>query len=159
MVTAGVDDENVAVAERLEHRTLHAHAERAREVFYLYALQNALTVALCVVLGRHSIAGLTASVSIAYSAAAVVALGALARHHVHIAAEIWSRHVRRSFVASLVAALVMALTYSAFSWTRGAGLLARFSFAAVLGLVSYTLVVVILQRRVARVSLKDARLN
>jgi putative peptidoglycan lipid II flippase len=133
--------------------------QRAREVFYLYALQNALTVVLCVLLGRHSIAGLTASVSIAYSAAAVVALGALARHHVHIASEIWSRHVRRSFAASLVAALVMALAYSAFSWTRGAGLVARFSFAAVLGLVGYTLVVVILQRRVARVGLKDARLN
>jgi putative peptidoglycan lipid II flippase len=133
--------------------------QRAREVFYLYALQNALTVALCVVLGRHSIAGLTASVSIAYSAAAVVALGALARHHVHIASEIWSRHVRRSIAASVIAAIVMALSYAAFSWTRGAGLVARFSFSAVLGLLGYTLVVVILQHRVARGGLKDARLN
>jgi peptidoglycan biosynthesis protein MviN/MurJ (putative lipid II flippase) len=133
--------------------------QRAREVFYLYALQNVLTIVLCIAIGRHSIAALTSSVSIAYSAAAVVALGALARHHVHIATEIWSRHVRRSFGASLVAALVMALAYSAFSWNRGAGLIARFSFAAVLGLVAYTLVVVILQHRVARVGAKDARLN
>jgi putative peptidoglycan lipid II flippase len=133
--------------------------QRAREVFYLYALQNVLTIALCVVLGRHSIAGLTASVSIAYSVAAIVAVGALARHQVHIASEVWSRHVRRSFGASLVAALVMALAYSAVSWNRGAGLVARFTFAALLGLVGYTLVVVILQHRVTRVGAKDARLN
>ena len=56
--------------------------QRAREVFYLYALQNVLTIILCVAIGRHSMAGLTASVSIAYSAAAIVALAALARHHV-----------------------------------------------------------------------------
>ncbi len=56
--------------------------QRAREVFYLYALQNVLTIVLCVAIGRHSMAGLTASVSIAYSAAAIVALIALARHHV-----------------------------------------------------------------------------
>jgi len=48
--------------------------QRAREVFYLYAFQNVLTIALCIAIGRHSIAELTASVSIAYSAAAVVAL-------------------------------------------------------------------------------------
>jgi putative peptidoglycan lipid II flippase len=59
--------------------------QRAREVFFLYALENALTIALAIVLGRHSLAGLTASVSIAYSAAAVVALFALARHQVHVA--------------------------------------------------------------------------
>jgi hypothetical protein len=53
----------------------------------------------------------------------------------------------------------MALAYSAFSWNRGAGLIARFSFAAVLGLVGYALVVMILQHRVTRVGAKDARLN
>ena len=46
--------------------------------------------------GVTRIAGLTASVSIAYSAAAVVALGALARHRVNITTGIWSVHVRRS---------------------------------------------------------------
>jgi putative peptidoglycan lipid II flippase len=133
--------------------------QRAREVFYLYALQNVLTIALCVAIGRHSIAGLTASVSIAYSAAAVVALAALARHRVTIASVIWSRHVRRSFGASLVTALVMALAYAAPTWNRGVGLVARFSFALLAGLSAYALVVVILQHRVARVGAKDARLN
>jgi peptidoglycan biosynthesis protein MviN/MurJ (putative lipid II flippase) len=133
--------------------------QRAREVFYLYALQNVLTIALCVAIGRHSLAGLTASVSIAYSAAAVVALAALSRHRVTIASVIWSRHVRRSFGASLVAALVMALVYSASTWNRGAGLVARLSFALLAGLGAYALVVVFLQHRVARVGAKDARLN
>ncbi len=133
--------------------------QRAREVFYLYFLQNVLTIVLCVAIGRHSIAGLTASVSIAYSAAAVVALGALTRHRVNINSAIWSRHVRRSLGASLVAALAMALAYSAPTWNHGAGLVARFSLAVAAGLVAYGLVVVLLQSRVARVGAKDARLN
>jgi len=114
---------------------------------------------LCIVIGRHSIAGLTASVSIAYSAAAVVALMALARHRVVIASVIWSRHVRRSLGASLVAALVMALTYAGPTWNRGVGLVTRFSLAVLAGLGAYALVVVILQHRVTRVGAKDARLN
>jgi putative peptidoglycan lipid II flippase len=133
--------------------------QRAREVFYLYALQNLLTIVLCVVIGRHSLAGLTASVSIAYSAAAVVALGALARHRVSIASVIWSRHVRRSFAAALVSALIMALAYAAPAWNRGAGLLARFSLAVLAGLAAYALVVVLLQHRVTRTGAKDVRLS
>jgi putative peptidoglycan lipid II flippase len=133
--------------------------QRAREVFYLYALQNVLTIVLCFIIGRHSMAGLTASVSIAYSAAAVVALAALARHHVTIASVIWSRHVRRSLGASLVAALVMALAYSAPTWDQGVALVARFLLAFFAGLCAYALVVVILQHRVTRVGAKDARLN
>jgi putative peptidoglycan lipid II flippase len=133
--------------------------QRAREVFYLYALQNVATIALCVAIGRHSLAGLTASVSIAYTGAALVALGALARHQVHIASEIWSRHVRRSFWASLGAALVMALAYAVPTWTRGAGLVARFSFSVLLGVLAYAVAVMIQQRFVARAGAKDARLN
>jgi putative peptidoglycan lipid II flippase len=86
--------------------------QRAREVFYLYVLENALTIALAIALGRTSLAGLIASISIAYSAAAVVALFALARHHVRIASVIWARHVRRSLWASLIATLIMALIYA-----------------------------------------------
>jgi putative peptidoglycan lipid II flippase len=133
--------------------------QRAREVFYLYALQNVLTIVLCIVIGRHSLAGLTASVSIAYSAAAVVALAALARHHVTITSVIWSRHVRRSLGASIVMALVMALAYAAPTWNHGAGLVTRFLFAFLAGLLAYALVVVIAQHRVTRVGAKDARLN
>ncbi|MEO9180537.1 MAG: lipid II flippase MurJ, partial [Acidimicrobiales bacterium] len=133
--------------------------QHAREVFYLYSLENGLTIVLCFALGRHSIAGLTASVSIAYSAAAIVALYALRRHDVFINAEIWSRHVRRSLYASLASALVMAFAYAAPSWDRGVGLIARFTFAAVLGLLTYTVAVILLQRRLRRVGQNDVRLN
>ena len=47
--------------------------QRARDAFWLYALENGLNIALAVAIGRHSIGALTATVSIAYSVAAVVA--------------------------------------------------------------------------------------
>jgi putative peptidoglycan lipid II flippase len=124
--------------------------QRAREVFFLYALENILTIALAIVLGRHSLAGLIASVSVAYSAAAVVALLALARHQVRVASVIWARHVRRSLWASLFATLVMALVYASSSSTHGLGLVLRFfaSFAA--GIVAYVVVVLLGQRSVER---------
>ena len=120
--------------------------QRALDVFGLYVLQNAATIALCVVLGRHSLAGLTASVSIAYAAAAVCALGVLAARRVSIAATIWSVHVRRSILASLAMGVVMAAAWSTPTWTRGGGLVARGLFAAVLGAGTYVLFVVVAQR-------------
>ena len=133
--------------------------QRARQAFYLYAIENLLTIVLCVVLGRHSIAGLTASVSIAYSAAAVMTIVALARHRVKIASALWSRHVRRSLWASLGATLVVALVYAAPSATRGLGLILRFSTSALLGTLTFGAIVVVQQRRHARQSRKDDRLT
>jgi hypothetical protein len=133
--------------------------QRAREVFYLYALQNTLTIALSFALGRHSIAGLSASVSIAYSAAAVAAVFVLARHQVNIVSVAWSVHVRRSLWASLFATIVMDVTYNIPSWSRGAGLVARFSLAILLGVVSYGALVFFQQRRSARTPSKDVRLK
>ena len=124
--------------------------QRAREVFYLYAAENALTIVLALVLGRRSLAGLTASVSIAYALGAMGALATLARHHVRVASVIWSRHVSRSLVASLVATLVMAATYASSGATRGAGLVARFAASLGLGVVAFVVLVALLQRRVAR---------
>src|ERR1700689_3736061 len=40
--------------------------QRARQVFLLYVLDNALTIVLCIVLGPHSIVGLMAAISIGY---------------------------------------------------------------------------------------------
>ena len=133
--------------------------QRAREVFYLYALQNVVTVVLCFAIGRHSLAGLTASVSIAYSAAALVALGALARPQVNLAPALWSRHVRRSLWASLLATVVMAIAYATPSWTGGALLVGRFSLAVGLGVLTYGATVLLLQRRLSRTPPKDARLK
>ncbi len=120
--------------------------QRAIDVFALYALQNAATIALCVVLGRHSLAGLTASVSLAYAGAAVCALIVLSSRHVSVAPTIWSVHVRRSVLASLAMGLVMAATWSVPTWTRGGGLVARGLLAATLGASAYILFVLVAQR-------------
>jgi putative peptidoglycan lipid II flippase len=133
--------------------------QRAREVFALYVVENALTIALCVALGRHSLAGLTASVSLGYSATAIAALAVLAHHRVNITTGVWSVHVRRSLWASLGAAAAMAVAYAAPSWSHGALLVARFAGAALAGLVAYGLVVVVLRWRVRRRPGKSARLG
>jgi putative peptidoglycan lipid II flippase len=133
--------------------------QRAREVFLLYAFENALTIALCVVLGRHSLGGLTASVSIGYTASAVIALVVLARHDVRIASVVWSLHVRRSLWASLAATLAIAAAYAGPNWNHGLGLVTRFSAALLLGVLTYALVVLLQQRSVARGRSKDGRLG
>jgi len=133
--------------------------QRARQVFVLYLVENALTIVLCVLLGRHSLTGLMASVSIGYSATALLALVVLARHHVNIITGVWSVHVRRSLWASLVASLVMALVYAGPTWSRGLGLIARFGAAIIVGVLAYGLVVVALRARVRRRSPKDVRLG
>jgi putative peptidoglycan lipid II flippase len=133
--------------------------QRARQVFLLYVLDNALTIALCIVLGRHSIVGLMAAVSIGYSVAAVASLIALARYHVNIITGVWSVHVRRSLLASLVASVLIAVTYDVPTWTRGLGLVTRFGGAVVVGVIAYGLVVVALRRRVRRAYAKGARLE
>lgn len=133
--------------------------QRAREVFILYALENALTIVLCVLLGRHSLAGLTASVSVGYTVTAVAALLVLARHHVNIIADVWSVHVRRSLWASLVASVVMAMVYAVPTSTHGLGLITRFAAAIVVGVLAYGLIVVLLHRRLRRQAPKGARLE
>lgn len=133
--------------------------QRAKEVFALYLFENALTIVLCVALGRHSLAGLTAAVSLGYSVAALAALAVLARHRVNIISGVWSVHVRRSLVASLVATLAMALVYAVPTWTRGPGLLARFGGAFLVGVVAYLVVVALWRRWVRRAYSPGARLE
>ncbi|MFI5035687.1 MAG: murein biosynthesis integral membrane protein MurJ [Acidimicrobiales bacterium] len=124
--------------------------QHARDVFVLYALENAANIALALVIGRHSLAGLTASVAIAYTGAAVLALAALARRGVRIAPAVWSVHVRRSLGASLGAAAAIAATYAASGATRGAGLVERFAAALLAGAVVFVVLVALLERRLAR---------
>jgi putative peptidoglycan lipid II flippase len=132
--------------------------QRARDVFWLYVFENGLAVALCVAIGRHSVAGLCASVSIGYSAGALCALGALALRRVDIVAGVWSVHVRRSLAATLVAAAAMALAYAGPSWSHGLALVARFALAALAGLVAYLLAATVGQRRMRRRDRRRARL-
>jgi putative peptidoglycan lipid II flippase len=120
--------------------------QRATDVFGLYALQNTVSIVLCVILGRHSLAGLTASVSIAYASAALCALFVLGIRRIPVAAAIWSVHVRRSAYASVAMGVVMAAAWSTPTWTRGSGLVARGLFAGVLGGATYVLFILVAQR-------------
>ena len=124
--------------------------QRARHVFLLYLLENVLTIALAIVIGRHSLAALTASISLAYTVAAVVALAVLARLHVSITSTIWSVHVRRSLVASLVAGAAMAVAYASSNAAIGLGLLVRFGGALAAGTIAYVAVIAAGQRRAGR---------
>jgi putative peptidoglycan lipid II flippase len=121
--------------------------QRARDVFLLYALENGLTIALCFVLGRHSMTGLTGAVSLAYTLSAVVALAVLHVQRVPLVGTLASRAVRRSAVGSLAMAFVMAGAYAAVTWSAGALLLVRVGLAAVMGIVTYGLVLYIGERR------------
>ncbi len=132
--------------------------QRAREVFLLYLLENGVAVALCVALGRHSLAGLCAAVSIGYTVAALAALGALALHRVDIVAAVGGVHVRRSLVATLVAALAMAVVYAGPSWSHGLRLVARFGAAGLAGTLAYLLVASLGARRARRAARPRARL-
>jgi len=133
--------------------------QRARQVFFLYVLDNGLTIALCVVLGRHSVVGLMAAISIGYSATAIASLMVLAHYRVNIITGVWSVHVRRSLLAALVASALVAVAYDVPTWTSGLGLLTRFAGAVAVGAIAYTLVVVALRRRVRRAYVKSARLE
>ena len=133
--------------------------QRARQVFLLYVVENGLTIVVAFALGRHSVAGLTASVSIGYSVTAVAALAVLAHYRVRVAPVIWSVHMRRTLTASLAATAAIVLVYATSGATHGAGLVTRFTVALVLGAVAYVAAVVLGQRRAARHRSKDARLG
>ncbi|MHB1905330.1 MAG: lipid II flippase MurJ [Acidimicrobiales bacterium] len=132
--------------------------QRAREVFLLYVLDNGVAIALCVAIGRHSLAGLCAAVSIGYTVAALAALGTLALHRVDIIAAVGGVHVRRSLVATVVAALVMAVVYAAPSWSHGLRLVVRFGAAGLAGTLGYLLIATVGARRARRAAGPRARL-
>jgi putative peptidoglycan lipid II flippase len=111
--------------------------QRARDVFILYAIENAINIFLAVALGRHSIAALAASVAIAYSATALIALATLSRYDVSISHVVVDPFVRRSFVASLVGALFIALGYALVTWQHGLGLIVHAGLAVVAGALGY----------------------
>ncbi len=127
-------------------RALQAR-QRARATFFLYLFQNALTIALALVMGRHALGALTASVSIAYSAAAVAALLVLTRMKISLWSTLLSETIGCSLFAALSSAGAMALLYNVNGWLSGVGLVARFFLAATGGLVVYGGVMALLHRR------------
>ena len=121
--------------------------QRARDVFWLYVVENALTILFCFALGRHTMAGLTGAVSLSYAIAAVLALATLALHHIPLYQALRHPLVRRSVLASLAMALVMAAVYAGFNWTSGVGLDVRTLGALVVGAGAYALALSLQPRR------------
>jgi len=121
--------------------------QRARDVFVLYVLENALTVGLCWAIGRHSMTGLSASVSVAYTVSGLVAIIALHQYGVHVHRALIGVHVRRAVLASLIMAIVIAVVYAASTWSSGAGLVIRSAVAALAGGAVYLGFLLVTQRR------------
>ena len=121
--------------------------QHARDVFVLYVIENGLTIVLCLALGRHSMAGLTASVSLAYSLSAAVAVAALVRHGVRVLPGLLNEAVARATILSLGAGLVTAIVYAGFTFTSGIGLLVRATAAGLVGVGSFLGGTVVAQRR------------
>lgn len=111
--------------------------QHARDTFFLYLFQNGATIVLAIALGRHSMAGLSAAVSLAYGGAAVAALATLRLRGVSLVGSLLSPPVLRAIGAALVAALAMAVIYNVRDWVSGVGLVTRLVAAAVGGLVVY----------------------
>jgi len=111
-------------------RTLQT-LQRAVDVFVLYVVQNALTVAGALLLGRHSFGGLVGSISLAYSVAALLALSTVRYRGVSLTSNLFSPAVRYASFWAFVASVMTIITYDAFSAHRGLGLLIRFVVSAV----------------------------
>ena len=121
--------------------------QHARDTFVLYVAQNLATIGLVVLIGRHSLAGLTASVSLAYLFAAVLALGALTYRGVSLWRPLVAGPIVRAAGGAAVASLAMAVVYNLYGWVSGAGLITRLVLASLAGVVVYGGLVVLTHRR------------
>jgi len=111
--------------------------QHASDTFWLYLFQNGSTIALALLIGRHSLGGLCASVAISYLVAAVLAIATLSWRGVSLWGEIARPAVTRALVDAIIAAIAAALAYNVRAWPSGAGLLLRLALAITVGLLVY----------------------
>lgn len=107
--------------------------QRARDVFALYVAENVLTVVVGVAFGRHSLAGLTAGISLAYTISALLAVVVLSHNQVSLWPALAEPALRRTLLGSLVMGLLMAMAYASLTWSSGVGLLVRTATAVLAG--------------------------
>jgi hypothetical protein len=124
--------------------------QRARDAFWLYALENACNIAIALAIGRHSIGALTSSVSIAYSAAAVAALLVVRHRAGSLGAPGCYRPLGAIAIASALTAVVTVLASAATGWQSGAGLAARLAWSIAAGVVTFVACASWLSRRTRR---------
>lgn len=125
--------------------------QRARDAFWLYLFENGCNVALALTMGRASMGALTATVSIAYTAAAVAALLVLRSRIGTLGPPGCYRPLWRVGIASGVTAVVTVLASAATGWDSGAGLVARLLWSTAAGAAAYVGTLAVLARRARRV--------
>jgi putative peptidoglycan lipid II flippase len=124
--------------------------QRARDAFWLYLGENALNVVLALLIGRHAIGPLTASVSIAYTAAAVAALWVVRHRAGSLGAPGTYRPLARLAIATAATGVVTLLASAVTSWSSGVGLGARLAWSIAAGALTFVVVGGWLARRARR---------
>ncbi len=124
--------------------------QRARDAFWLYVVENGVNVALAATIGRHSMGALVATVSIAYTVAAVAALVVVRTRAGSLGAPGCYAPLARVAVASAVTAVVTVLASAATGWSNGAGLAARLAWSVAAGALAFVVVAGWLNKRARR---------
>jgi len=133
--------------------------QRARDAFWLYLGENACNVVLAVTFGRHSMGALTASVSIAYTAAAVGALWVVRHRAGSLGPPGCYQPLARIAVATACTGVVTLAASAATGWASGVGLAARLVWSIAAGGATFVLVSAWLTRRVRRTGALRGRLS
>jgi len=122
-----------------------------RTAFRIYLIENAINIVLGVALvGPLGVRGLALSVSIAYTAAAVIALSVVGRKDEGLGGHELTTPVTRVLVSTAVMAVVTVLAVNVSGATAGFALLARVTFAVVVGALAFVGTTVALASRDAR---------
>ena len=127
-----------------------------RTAFRLYLVENGLNIVFGVALvGPLGVRGLALSLSIAYSAAALLAMAVIRQRVGGLGGDELTVPVRRVLAASGVMAVTTVLAVNVSGATSGAGLLARVVLAVVVGLVTYLVTAAVLAERASRRAVAD----
>jgi putative peptidoglycan lipid II flippase len=127
-----------------------------RTAFRLYLVENGLNIVLGVALvGPLGVRGLALSLSIAYTAAAVVALAVIRRRVGGLGGDDLTTPVKRVVAATAVMAVATVLALNVSGADSGFGLLARVVLAVVVGVLAYGTTAGFLASRHARRTARD----
>lgn len=109
-----------------------------RTAFYLYLFENGLNVILAVLLSEHiGVRGISLSLSIAYSLAAVAALVVVRTRMGGLGGRLVGRFIARSLALSMTMAAAVAFVTAAVSSSSETGLLLEVSVGVVVGVATY----------------------
>jgi hypothetical protein len=127
-----------------------------KTAFRLYLVENGINVVLAIALvGPLGVRGLALSVSVAYTAAAVLAMVVIHRRIGGLGPSDLGRPLQRVVLASAVMAVAAVLAVNVSGSMSDAGLLARIVFATVVGVAVYLGAIVLLGARDERAEESD----